>query len=483
MNKDDINKLFRKLEPGNDKKEEIYNKIIDEKNKLKRNNIEENNNKHIRNHRRWTKSMVAGIAISLLLAVSVTAGVLGKFDYFIEKFNPDFGNIVEPVEVYSEDQGIRMEVIGAQKYENRAIVYLSLQDMTGQNRLTEKTEFRDGFSVTMKSKITEGTTGGDEVIAGMSWQQKMLHFNEDTNTIYYEFNITADSNSPLSDPLELGSFIIYFDQKNYDDEPINLPLTEIEGTDTMPINEVQIWGGNNLPDNLYSITEVMRPGNYGRMPHGEKNQWVSNIGIIDEKLHVQIGKVFNKEFGPNDPNLSLKDEEGNIIPFDYSLVFFNDEKDHLLDHGKNDYSDAVNKYKEFIFPIATEELSKYTLCYTGRVYSGVEGNWKVAANLSNSNQDIRTWTNDISVEGNLFEYITVSPLGLETIGTYKGDDCRASEMVVEIETVDGMISLEYGGGSKNSDKNTFFSSWDTTKPFDVAKVTAIIVNDIRIPIK
>lgn len=484
MNKDDINKFFQKIELENDKKEEIYNKIIDKKDNLRRNNLKEDTNKAIKKHRRWTKSMLGGIAISFFLIVSVTAGVLGNFDWFIEKFNPDFGNIIEPVELYSEDRGIRIEVIGAQKYDNRAIVYLSLQDMTGQNRLTERTGFLDGFNVTMNPKFTEQITDGDDVIsASMSWEEKMLYFNEDTNTIYYEFNITSDPNTPLADPLELSSFIINFDQRTYYDEAIDLSLGEIKDIDIIAINKAQIWGGNNLPHNLNSLTEAMRPGNYTSMPHGEKDQWVSNIGIIDGKLHVQIGKIFNKEFGPSDAILSLKDGEGNIIHFDYSLVFLSDEKNHLLDLEKNDYSHAINRYEEFIFPIGTEDISKYTLCYTGRVNSGVEGSWKVAANLNNSNQDIRTWTNDISVEGNIFEYITVSPLGLQTIGSYEGDDCKVNEMLVEIETVDGRISLEYGGGSENFDKKTFTSSWDTGEPLDVRKVTAIIINDIRIPIK
>lgn len=484
MNKDDINKLSQKLELRNDKKEEIYNKIIDEKHNLMKNNMKENTNKPIKNHRRWTKSMVAGIVISLLLVVSVTAGVLGNFDWFIEKFNPDFGNIVEPVEVYSEDQGIRMEVIGAQKYENRAIVYLSLQDVTGQNRLTERTGFRDGFSAKMNPNTdSPATKGKDVMLSSMSWNEEVIYFDEDTNTIYYEFKITADANSPLADPLELGSFLISFDEKHYDNEAINLELADIKDVETISINESHIWGGNNLPDNLDQFKKAMMPDNYANMPHGEKDQWISNLGIIDGKLHVQIGNIFNKEFGSSDANLSLKDAEGNITEFDYSLILLSDEKNEILNLKKNDYGDAINKYKEFIFSIDKEDLNKYTLCYTGGVYSGVEGSWKVIANLSSLKQDIRTWKNDISVEGHLFEYITVSPLGLQTIGRYEGDDCLASEMLVEIETVDGMISLEYGGGSQNSDKNTFTSAWDTRGPLDVTKVTAVIINDIRIPIK
>jgi hypothetical protein len=433
-----------------------------------------------RHRKRWTRSTIAAIVMSFVLVASATAASLGNFDWFIERFNPDFGKIVEPVGVYSEDEGIRMEVIGAQKYDNRAIIYLSLQDRTGQNRLTEQTDFRDGFNVKMHSQTKEGAKGGDEVLSSyMSWKQKMLYFNKDTNTIYYEFNITADPDTPLTDPLELGSFLIYFSEKAYIDEPISVSLTGIEDVETIPIEKAQILGGSNVPSDFSSLTEALMPGDYASMPHGEKDQWVSNIGIIDGKLHVQIGKIFNKEFGPSDAMLSLKSPDGNLISNDYSLVFLSDKKNNLL----NDYDDAKYKYEEFVFPVSSENLSKYTLYYTGSVYSGVEGNWNVAVNSSDTTANLRTWKNDISVEGHLFEYITLSPLGLQVIGTYKGENCMVSDMLLEIETVDGIIPLEGGGGSQNPDKHTFNSSWDTKAPLDITKVKAIIINGTRIPVK
>lgn len=436
-------------------------------------------------HRRWARPTVAVIVMSFMLVVSVTAAAIGKFDWFIERFNPSFGKIIEPVEAHSEDKGIRMEVIGAQKYDNRAIIYLSLQDITGQKRLTEQTDFKDGFGVKVHSRTKEGARGEDEaLVASMSWKQKMLYFDKDTNTIYYEFNITADPDSPLADPLELGSFLISFDRKEYTDEPISVSLTGIEGVETIPVEKEQIWmwGGTNKPDDL-KLTEILMPGNYADMPHGEKDQWVSAIGIIDEKLHVQIGQVFNKEFGPSGATLSLKSPDGNFISHDYELTFLSDGENSILDHENIDYDDVLYKYEESVFTVNLEDLSKYTLHFTGSVSSGVEGNWKVAANLSDTTSNLRTWKNEVSVEGHLFEYITLSPLGVQVIGTYKGENCMVSEMLLEVETVDGIIPLEGGGGSENSDKRTFDSSWNTKEPLDVTKVTAIIINGTRIPIK
>jgi hypothetical protein len=445
---------------------------------------------------RWSMSAVAALVMSVMLVVAAAAAILGGFDWFIKKFNPSFGEIVEPVEAYCEDQGIRMEVIGAQKYDNMAVIYLSLQDVSGQNRLTEQTDFQDGFSVKMSTQAQKEAKGQtDEIAASFGCGQKMLYFDEKTNTIYYEFNITADADSPLSDPLELGSFLIYFDERSYE-EPVSISLSDIKEAETVSIRGGQIWGGSDLPDDLIwgrgssdlpddldELTWVLAPGNYAPMPHGEADQWISNIGIINGKLHVQIGKVFGKEFGSNDASLALVTPDGKIIQTDYELDLLGNGDHRLLDLGKNDFGDAVYKYQEAIFSVNTEKLDGYTLYYSGSVYSGVEGRWKVAANLSDTSRKMRILTNDIPVEGHLFEHITLSPLGLQVIGSYTGEECMASEMSVAVETADGVILLEGGGGSHNSQKQTFNLHWNTEVPLDVATVTAVIINGTRIPIQ
>lgn len=430
---------------------------------------------------RWRRSMVAGVALSLMLVVTAAASALGGFDWFIEKFNPSFGGIAKPVEVSCEDQGIRMEVIGAQKYENKAVVYLSLQDISGQNRLNEQTSFRDGFSVAMNLRKPDMNKGQrDEVSSSFSNKENLLFFDKETNTLYYEFIITADTDSPLSDPLELSTFLIYFSKRNYE-EPVSVSLTGLDEAQVTPIGEDQIWGGTGVPDDLSGITAALKPGHYAPLSHGEDDQWLSNIGIVNGKLHVQIGNVFGKEFGSTDAGLALTTPGGKIIEPDYELALLGDGNQHLLDARTDSYDDVVYKYNESIFSVNTDELEDCTLYYSCSVYSGVEGRWKVAANLSDTSRQMRIWTNDVAIEGQLFEYLTLSPLGLDVRGSYEGEECLAFDMSLELETADGMIPLQGGGGSQK--KHTFNSSWDTKTPIDVTKVTTVIINGTRIPVK
>jgi hypothetical protein len=431
----------------------------------------------------WKNTAVAAIVLSAMLVVTVAAAALGGFDWFIQKFNPSFGEVVEPVEVYCEDQGIRMEVIGAQKYGNMAIVYMSLQDISGQNRLTEQTDFQDGFSVAMALPDKSKGQTDEEITSGFSWKQDLLFFDEESNTLYYEFNITADADSPLSDPLELGTFLIYFSKRDYENEPVSVSLAGLGEAQVTPIDEDQIFGGINMPDDWSGFTEALTPGRYAALTHGEDDQWISNIGIVDGKLHVQIGKIFGKEFGSTDATLALRTPDGQFIAPDYELAFLGDGNHRLLDTRTGDLDGAVYKYEESVFSVNIDELDGYTLCYTGSVYSGVEGRWRVAANLSDTSRQMRIWTNDVPVDGHLFEYLTFSPLGLEVLGSYEGEKCLAGEMSLALETTDGMIPMQGGGGSQNIGKHTFNASWNTENPLDVTTVTAVVINGTRIPVK
>lgn len=92
---------------------------------------------------------------------------------------------------------------------------------------------------------------------------KVIYFNKDTNTIYYEFNIVADPDTPLADPLEIGSSSIYFDRNDFEGELISLSSAKIEAAETISLQETQLWGGMNLPDDLDLPIEVLKPGHYG----------------------------------------------------------------------------------------------------------------------------------------------------------------------------------------------------------------------------
>lgn len=430
-------------------------------------------------------SVAIATVMSVMLVGTVAAAALGGLDWFIEKFNPAYGSIVEEVHGYAEDQDIRMEVIGAQKYDNMAVIYYSLQDMSGENRLTENTDFRDGFGTNIN--INDPPSDYLEPTSSYSYNTRndVLYFDKETNTVYYELVISGVSGGEIADPLTIGSFLIYFDTEDYQNEPSDVSLDNIEVSDTVSIKEQHIFGmsGDTELDELQSsITKALSFGFYADAPYDVDDMWISNIGMIDGKLHVQIGKLFNHEFGSGTPSLSLMSATGEILESDYTYDMLSDKNNApmSIDDKNFNYDKVVCEYTEHVFSVDADNLNDYTLCFTGMVYSGVEGNWKVAAYLNDSSSQILVWS-DVTVNNISFEYIELSPLGLQAKGI-RWDTFEFDEISVSVETSDGIVALNNIEGYSFSTGNYNLSS-SADEPIDISSVTAIVIYGIRIPVE
>ena len=86
------------------------------------------------------------LVMSVMLVVAAAAATLGGFDWFIKKFNPPLVKLLS-LSRHIGRSGNSHGGYRSTKYDNMAVIYLSLQDVSGQNRLTEQTDFQDGFSV------------------------------------------------------------------------------------------------------------------------------------------------------------------------------------------------------------------------------------------------------------------------------------------------------------------------------------------------
>ncbi|MCL2202839.1 MAG: hypothetical protein FWB88_02725 [Defluviitaleaceae bacterium] len=156
-------------------------------------------------------------ALAMLFAVSTTVfAAAGGFDWFVQRFNPCFADIVAPVMVYSENEGIRMSVIGAQSFEGMAIVYLSVTELTDANRLDM--DWWPGLHLFYIEEMGSG-----------SMSQDLLYFDVASNTAYLEIRFAT--NEEIPNPLTLVVDTLVF----YPAEPIagNWRLTAYTGDTAM----------------------------------------------------------------------------------------------------------------------------------------------------------------------------------------------------------------------------------------------------------
>ena len=460
---------------------EALSQITVDTTNLKANIKAARNNMHQPTTRKPNKQrniIAASLLCFLLLGSTVAAAKLGTFGWLMETFSPRYREVVEPVEAFSEDSDIRLEIIGAQKYENAAVVYLSIQDVSGQNRLTDKTDFSDTLKVATVS--AKASSSAEENYSSFTVDKKLLFFDTEANKLYYELYITVDGGSLLADKLQIGAKVINFRYQAYKGE---IPLQSLTLAKDTPLAIErkyiisQSWNKEKTADDFLALAL----GNSQKLSEDHEDIKISNIGIIDDKLHLQIVSPFQEEFGSKYHSFNFVDPQGNIIEEDYTFSFVGDRQGTLLSIGKDPLANAVNRYKEYVFSIDSEKIHSYTLRYSFDVISGTEGKWDVTADLTDSSRQIKRLTNFKAIDGHTFNTIFVTPLGLEVHGTYEGEECKAADMKLSIENSSGLINLPSGYGS--SYNHSFHYYWKLSDPIRTDDVTAVMINGNRIPVK
>jgi len=420
--------------------------------------------------------VAACIAIMVLMVGTVYAAVaLGAFDRFVEEHDPPFADVVTPVEIYVTDQGVRMEILAAQQFLDTTIVYLSLQDISGQNRMTDQASVFPFISTNDRH--------------GFGWMgTELIHFNPETNTAYFEIRTQLSGNmTETSNSLELLINEITFYRG----------MTVVEFP--MPLSDITEAATKEFPtmnsDNNFVLVPNMA-GMFPALPGSET--WISNIGIVNGYLHVQLASTSFVGYG-----ISLYAADGSMV-FPHDQTWFEADENFQLLNRENivvtNYDDnRAYNFAELVFPVNVNALESYSLMLRGSAVSSVQGNWEVTAYIGDSSNQIRAWEGELLMGNIVLEHVVVNPLGVGFAGSAADMDAGMATMnsglfsQVSIETPDGIILVrEHPSIGISMDPNSFsredaaalfngFAMAET--PIDVASVTAVIIGDVRIPIE
>jgi hypothetical protein len=150
-----------------------------------------------KNTSRFKRFVPVAAVLVMFFAVSTTVfAAVGGFDWFVQRFNPRFADVVEPVMIYSESEGIRITVLSAQSFENMAVIYLSVTEQTEANRLTEDMDWWPGLQLHIR-----GMGGGSS--------QNLLYFDAVNSTAYLEIRFATSEEIPYPMPLVVESLNLY----------------------------------------------------------------------------------------------------------------------------------------------------------------------------------------------------------------------------------------------------------------------------------
>ena len=130
-------------------------------------------------HKKTARPRMRFAAVAAVIAVFIAMSTVaftatGGLDGLIARFNPAFGHLALETLAYAEDDGIRIEVIGAQYFGDSMLLYLSLQDVSGQERITRYV-FPDFEIHNEFGAISSG--GGSS---------QRLHFDQENSKLYLE---------------------------------------------------------------------------------------------------------------------------------------------------------------------------------------------------------------------------------------------------------------------------------------------------------
>ena len=221
---------MRKLDREEIRIYNAFSKISVDTDNLKR-RVLDMENKKVRKPRIKLAAVAAIVAI--LVGISAAAyTAIGGLDGIIARFNPAFGHLASETLAYTEDDGIRIELFGAQYFGDSVLLYISLQDLSGQGRITRNIwpdlEIYNEFGALSAS--------------GGSGQR--LHFDQENGKLYLEMQRLIRYPSGESDALYVViDAIRYFGESGY------APRIA-EGNWRIPLGLDIIKASNIVMDNL-----------------------------------------------------------------------------------------------------------------------------------------------------------------------------------------------------------------------------------------
>ena len=419
---------------------------------------------------------LAAVAV-LLVTVTAAAAVMGGFDGFINRFNPAFGEVVVPLELYVIDNDIRMEVIGAQTFGGHIIAYISMQDVSGKNRIGRGAAFHWGLNFFMLDPDGEKMLGHYGMISG----SRMLHFDEETNTAFFEISSWRGGGA-VSDKISFVADEFVLDVEAYEGLPLDIDLTSLGEAYTaiLPINM-----GSELV-----LTEILAPGgHFAALPF--EGHWIANVGIIDGRLHVQT-RHDRGISGLSFPAINLWRDGGYIHP-SASIILHANENHEPVDQRlvgilPPSFLGVVFEYSSFIFDIDINALEDYALLYWGNYATKIDGDWQITAHMDYTGAQMRMWSSDVVMAGMRLENFTLTPLGLQISGELV-EGAGFGGLLVTLETTKGDIELGQGTGGfgfhQSGDETLwhFTMMWMPDASIDVSAVRAVVIAGLGVEVR
>ncbi|WP_096203179.1 DUF4179 domain-containing protein [Bacillus sp. FJAT-45350] len=393
-------------------------------------------------------SLVASTVI--LFSAGVGAAHIPSFNNLVSNVNPELALMLQPIEKSSESNGIRTEVVGAMSDNEMAVIYITFQDLTG-SRINETLDIYD-YSLT----------------GAQMFNSQIIDFDEVTNTA--TLRIQANGGKGLSDSKVNFRIDSFLSHKETFEQSVNANITELISI----VNETISLDMNNIPGGggtLYhqlskeGNVQVLKPNQNILSLPGIDFMHISNVGIIDNRLHIQANWTEN---GMDDHGyFYFIDKNGNEVH--PSNIYFGTDDSGVTNYGR--------EFTEYIFSKDNIDLENDKLMgYFVSSEKFITGNWSTTFRMPTTgeekriefNQEFGTWTSDT---------VSISPLGVTIYGN--GDFNRSSKIEVNATITDGS-SLTFDSIRSLSENDKITVKFLPDRILDISKIQSVTIDGIDI---
>lgn len=411
------------------------------------------------------RSMTAIVACGLLLiALPVLAATNPSFQALLSQVGDKIAQLLQPIELVSESSGIRMEVVAAMNDDSNAIAYITLQDMTGDRLAGVIDLYQYGMSET-----------------GMSYTPTALYDEETRTATLRMFSYRGKNLNEKKVTLSLQSFLT--GRKEWESVDIGFPLDTVQVAErTVWLENLGLGGGGNFDEIIINGGLEILPLDEMYIPiPGVDFAYISNIGLIDGRLHIQIHWT---EKGNVPANLDdhgyvwLVGNDGQPLlgdGSDVSVDFCVDAQGVMRNtvYGADGLlRDGGTAYQEEVF-VVDSNLENYTLqgyfC-TNKAY--ITGDWSVTFQL----QAVKAFKQadcNIDIGTARIRKITVSPIGWTILGEKQPDSTVQAEVLVKM--TDG-IEQRFEVSCLLDDEISFECNFFEEEPLDIERIKEVYVN-------
>ncbi len=299
---------------------------------------------------------------------------------------------------------------------------------------------------------------------------KMVHFDEITKTA--TLRVQANGGKKLNDKkvrFQVDSFLSNLLEFDNTETGVNLSDIKKAGdSQTIPLDMktgISGGGGGDLFEKLQSQGEIriLAPDQKQITLPQIDFAYISNIGFVDGRLHIQTKWIGD---GIDDHgDLYLVDSTGNAICTNSANIYFGIDKSGRSKYGSD--------YVEYIFDISNLDIDDLKLMGNFVSHGNyITGNWKAMFKIQSVGEELQA---DCNIKyGNLnINNIKISPLGVTLVG--HGEFNKSMTMPISIKMADGS-TREMGPGICYSDSRKTRLKYISTLPLDISGIESIIVN-------